>query len=74
MSHLSVQSISLPPIPLTSEDTASPELGVEIHVEQELGVGHELCQTGKGGREGRRRGSSLMAQVFMGGLKGMSGH
>ena len=42
---------------------------VRIDLEQELGAGHELCQTGKDEREGREEGrgggSSLTCQMFM---------
>jgi len=70
MSLLSVQTY-LPPIPLTSEDTASPERGGEGRREQEL---RRSLSSVRQVREGRRRGSSLTCQMFIGGLKRTSGH
>jgi len=49
----------------------SPERGGEDRREQELREEFELCQTGKGRKEG---GSSLKCQMFIGGLKRTSGH
>ena len=52
--------IFLPPVPLTSEDSASPERGGEDRTEQELREELELCH--RQVREGRRGGSSLTSR------------
>jgi len=62
-----------PPIPLTSEDTASPERGGEDRREQELGEELELCQTVKGRKE-RREQSHMPDAHWDPGLKRTSGH
>jgi len=65
--------ISLPPFLSPQKTLCHQSEEVRIDVEQELGAGLERCQTGKGGREGRRGGSSLTCQMFMGGSKRTSG-